>query len=93
MKAKGSLGFRWPSDGLLFVIPLSSVSNAWVLQGKMAVPLLSKKIVKKRVKKFKRPQTDRKIAVKVWISFSIVYDYGCIGDNIIWAADLHGDSI
>uniref|UniRef100_A0A2P2KI93 Uncharacterized protein n=1 Tax=Rhizophora mucronata TaxID=61149 RepID=A0A2P2KI93_RHIMU len=31
----------------------------------MAVPLLSKKIVKKRVKKFKRPQSDRKIAVKV----------------------------
>uniref|UniRef100_A0A2P2KI71 60S ribosomal protein L32 n=3 Tax=Rhizophora mucronata TaxID=61149 RepID=A0A2P2KI71_RHIMU len=30
----------------------------------MAVPLLSKKIVKKRVKKFKRPQSDRKIAVK-----------------------------
>ncbi|KAK8654102.1 hypothetical protein V6N13_128079 [Hibiscus sabdariffa] len=33
-------------------------------QGKMAVPLLSKKIVKKRVKKFKRPQSDRKISVK-----------------------------
>ncbi|KAE8656141.1 hypothetical protein F3Y22_tig00117007pilonHSYRG00037 [Hibiscus syriacus] len=31
---------------------------------KMAVPLLSKKIVKKRVKKFKRPQSDRKISVK-----------------------------
>ncbi|KAE8722973.1 60S ribosomal protein L32 [Hibiscus syriacus] len=31
----------------------------------MAVPLLSKKIVKKRVKKFKRPQSDRKISVKV----------------------------
>lgn len=33
----------------------------------MAVPLLSKKIVKKRVKKFKRPQSDRKISVKVFI--------------------------
>lgn len=33
----------------------------------MAVPLLSKKIVKKRVKKFKRPQSDRKISVKVYI--------------------------
>ena len=32
----------------------------------MAVPLLSKKIVKKRVKKFKRPQSDRKISVKVF---------------------------
>ncbi|KAF7840403.1 60S ribosomal protein L32-1 [Senna tora] len=32
----------------------------------MAVPLLSKKIVKKRVKKFKRPQSDRKISVKCW---------------------------
>ncbi|CAL9127370.1 unnamed protein product [Musa textilis] len=31
----------------------------------MAIPLLSKKIVKKRVKKFKRPQSDRKICVKV----------------------------
>ena len=30
----------------------------------MAVPLLDKKIVKKRVKKFKRPQHDRKICVK-----------------------------
>ncbi|KAK8330955.1 hypothetical protein V6Z11_A10G041800 [Gossypium hirsutum] len=29
----------------------------------MAVPLLSKKIVKKRVKKFKRPQSDRKISM------------------------------
>lgn len=40
----------------------------------MAVPLLSKKIVKKRVKKFKRPQSDRKISVKVytiWRSLSI----------------------
>ncbi|KAK4775005.1 hypothetical protein SAY86_009940 [Trapa natans] len=32
--------------------------------GEMAVPLLTKKIVKKRVKKFKRPQSDRKISVK-----------------------------
>lgn len=31
----------------------------------MAVPLLTKKIVKKRVKHFKRPQSDRKICVKV----------------------------
>ncbi|KAJ4969038.1 hypothetical protein NE237_015739 [Protea cynaroides] len=30
----------------------------------MAVPLLTKKIVKKRTKKFKRPQSDRKISVK-----------------------------
>ncbi|KAJ8476363.1 hypothetical protein OPV22_020090 [Ensete ventricosum] len=30
----------------------------------MAVPLLTKKIVKKRVKQFKRPQSDRKICVK-----------------------------
>ncbi|XP_038984293.1 60S ribosomal protein L32-1-like [Phoenix dactylifera] len=30
----------------------------------MAVPLLAKKIVKKRVKKFKRAQSDRKISVK-----------------------------
>jgi len=38
-------------------------------RGKMAVPLLTKKIVKKRVKKFKRPQSDRKISVKVWFTF------------------------
>ncbi|KAJ8638998.1 hypothetical protein MRB53_015692 [Persea americana] len=30
----------------------------------MAVPLLTKKIVKKRVKKFKRPQSDWKVSVK-----------------------------
>ncbi|GMP48644.1 hypothetical protein CsSME_00015926 [Camellia sinensis var. sinensis] len=30
----------------------------------MAVPLTTKKIVKKRVKKFKRPQSDWKISVK-----------------------------
>ncbi|KAL0305546.1 UNVERIFIED_CONTAM: 60S ribosomal protein L32-1 [Sesamum radiatum] len=30
----------------------------------MAVPLLDKKIIKKRVKKFKRPQSDRFISVK-----------------------------
>jgi len=35
----------------------------------MAVPLLTKKIVKKRVKKFKRPQSDRKISVKVYFRF------------------------
>ncbi|KAJ8421416.1 hypothetical protein Cgig2_023591 [Carnegiea gigantea] len=34
------------------------------LETTMAVPLLDKKIVKKRVKKFKRPQSDRKISVK-----------------------------
>lgn len=38
---------------------------------KMAVPLLSKKIVKKRVKKFKRPQSDRKISVKVCVSILV----------------------
>ncbi|XP_059305250.1 large ribosomal subunit protein eL32z-like [Lycium barbarum] len=30
----------------------------------MAVPLLNKKVVKKRVKHFKRPQCDRRITVK-----------------------------
>ncbi|XP_042487375.1 60S ribosomal protein L32-1-like [Macadamia integrifolia] len=30
----------------------------------MAVPLLTKKIVKKRVKQFKRSQSDRKVSVK-----------------------------
>ena len=46
----------------------------------MAVPLLSKKIVKKRTKKFKRPQSDRKISVKVypnwrsWAVFLLSFD-------------------
>ncbi|KAF7120175.1 hypothetical protein RHSIM_Rhsim13G0051300 [Rhododendron simsii] len=35
----------------------------------MAVPLLTKKIVKKRVKKFKRPQSDWKISVKETATF------------------------
>nr|GMD68066.1 60S ribosomal protein L32-1 [Ipomoea batatas] len=35
-----------------------------ILGKTMAVPLLDKKIVKKRVKKFKRPQSDRYISVK-----------------------------
>eukprot|EP00252_Welwitschia_mirabilis_P014017 TRINITY_DN31034_c0_g1_i1.p1 TRINITY_DN31034_c0_g1~~TRINITY_DN31034_c0_g1_i1.p1 ORF type:complete len:134 (+),score=22.99 TRINITY_DN31034_c0_g1_i1:187-588(+) len=30
----------------------------------MPTPILKKKIIKKRIKKFKRPQSDRKIAVK-----------------------------
>ncbi|KAK8997544.1 hypothetical protein V6N11_012101 [Hibiscus sabdariffa] len=47
-------------------------------QEEMAVPLLSKKIVKKRVKKFKRPQSDRKISVKCCVeirlfAFSLYY--------------------
>lgn len=42
----------------------------------MAVPLLTKKIVKKRVKKFKRPQSDRKISVKVYLY--LYYLYMCI---------------
>ncbi|KAG6515390.1 hypothetical protein ZIOFF_025802 [Zingiber officinale] len=32
----------------------------------MVVPLLTKKITKKRVKRFKRPQSDRKIYVKLF---------------------------
>ncbi|GKU94270.1 hypothetical protein SLEP1_g7789 [Rubroshorea leprosula] len=38
----------------------------------MAVPLLLKKIVKMRVKKFKRPQSDRKIAVNLYRSAASV---------------------
>ncbi|KAJ4845050.1 60S ribosomal protein L32-1 [Turnera subulata] len=51
----------------------------------MAVPLLSKKIVKKRVKKFKRPQSDRKISVKndfqpvlgFYSEMHVFYFWGC----------------
>jgi large subunit ribosomal protein L32e len=32
----------------------------------MAVPLLTQKIVKKRVKQFKRPHLDRYKCLKVW---------------------------
>lgn len=39
----------------------------------MAVPLLSKKIVKKRVKKFRQPQSDRKICVKVSDFLALCY--------------------
>lgn len=57
---------------------------SWANQGggeaKMAVPLLSKRIVKKRVKQFKRPQSDRKISVKVsaflvFVDFSVRSDF------------------
>ncbi|KAG6512434.1 hypothetical protein ZIOFF_030545 [Zingiber officinale] len=46
--------------------PLLSPPVATVAAGirQMAVPLLTKKIAKKRAKKFKRPQSDRKICVK-----------------------------
>lgn len=39
----------------------------------MAVPKLDKKIVKKRVKKFKRPQSDWKICVKVHFACLILF--------------------
>ncbi|KAA0057090.1 60S ribosomal protein L32-1 [Cucumis melo var. makuwa] len=44
----------------------------------MAVPLLSKKIVKKRTKKFKRPQSDRKISVKVNLCFFLLLFCFCM---------------
>lgn len=44
----------------------------------MAVPLLSKKVVKKRVKKFKRPQSDRKISVKVYLSLLKIRNLGSL---------------
>lgn len=39
--------------------------NVGIYISEMAVPKLDKKIVKKRVKKFKRTQSDWKISVKV----------------------------
>ncbi|KAL6211002.1 hypothetical protein ACLB2K_016231 [Fragaria x ananassa] len=47
----------------LFLLSTLSVCVAFP-SGTMAVPLLKKQIVKKRVKQFKRPQSDRKICVK-----------------------------
>ncbi|CAI9300874.1 unnamed protein product [Lactuca saligna] len=43
---------------------LAGVSSRLTFQLSMAVPKLDKKIVKKRVKKFKRPHSDWKICVK-----------------------------
>lgn len=41
----------------------------------MAVPLLDKRIIKKRVKKFKRTQSDRFVSVKVFVfCFYICFD-------------------
>ncbi|GAB2241116.1 hypothetical protein Droror1_Dr00017891, partial [Drosera rotundifolia] len=51
--------FRLQPLGFLFLLVESRIRRE-----AMAVPLLSKKIVKKRVKKFIRPQSDRKISVK-----------------------------
>lgn len=44
----------------------------------MAVPLLNKKIVKKRVKQFKRPQSDRRITVKVTVLFQYSWFFQCL---------------
>lgn len=52
----------------------------------MAVPLLTKKIVKKRVKKFKRPQSDRKICVKVRLMHLPCFPE-CIGRLILLFVD------
>ena len=49
----------------LFLISFLRVRAAASFADPMAVPLLTKKPVKKRVKKFKRTQSDRKICVKV----------------------------
>ncbi|PIN13826.1 hypothetical protein CDL12_13554 [Handroanthus impetiginosus] len=43
----------------------------------MAVPLLDKKIIKKRVKKFKRPQSDRFVSVKVFGFLSFSFGFSC----------------
>ncbi|KAL6288151.1 hypothetical protein ACE6H2_012541 [Prunus campanulata] len=48
----------------------------------MAVPLLNKAIVKKRVKQFKRPQSDHKVSVKVGlVSFNIMGLLGSVGPH------------
>lgn len=54
------------------------------LTGTMAVPLLKKQIVKKRVKQFKRPQSDRKICVKVCISGSTNFLFKPVFASIDW---------
>lgn len=77
MSAKMTLYFLLWSDFCSQILLAST--NFWDIDdfdivwvtGTMAVPLLKKQIVKKRVKQFKRPQSDRKICVKVWISGSI----------------------
>jgi len=60
----------------------------------MAVPLLTKKIVKKRVKRFIRPQSDRKICVKVCenrLAFKNGRDFHCmyfLSANYVLSNDL-----
>nr|POE93092.1 60s ribosomal protein l32-1 [Quercus suber] len=51
---------------VLFVLLILGLEGCgfWDCIETMAVPLLTKKIVKKRVKQFKHPQSDRKISVK-----------------------------
>ncbi|CAK9188573.1 unnamed protein product [Ilex paraguariensis] len=53
--------FFCPPDG---AYAFNRGSLSCVASRNMAVPLLSKKIVKKRTKKFKRPHSDWKISVK-----------------------------
>lgn len=48
-----------------FVCRVKCCAGCFCRRPKMAVPLLTKKIVKKWVKKFKRHQSDRKISVKI----------------------------
>ncbi|XP_034691991.1 60S ribosomal protein L32-1-like isoform X1 [Vitis riparia] len=51
-------------NGIYFDLETICTSNFLQISETMAVPLLSKRIVKKRVKKFKRPQSDRKVSVE-----------------------------
>lgn len=48
----------------------------------MAVPLLDKRIIKKRVKQFKRTQSDRFVSVKVFAFFFFNFLFHC--SLLIW---------
>lgn len=50
----------------------------------MAVPLLTKKVVKKRSAKFIRPQNNRRITVKVTTTFSLNFTIVYFCNNLIF---------
>ncbi|KAF3320358.1 hypothetical protein FCM35_KLT22038 [Carex littledalei] len=55
------------------VVCIALFPNAEVERENMEVSLLTKKIVKKRVKKFRRPQSNRKICIKE--DFDIIFHH------------------
>ena len=57
-----SFSFDWPASYFSYVFAEA-----------MAVPLLDKKVVKKRVTKFKRHHSDRYACLKVFFYYSLIF--------------------